>query len=243
MKKKSLAALLSGFLTVCLTGVGFASWIIVQGDTETVSGKVNVENITPKEITLSYAWDGNNDGVSGVTTTTTTDGVTTYGDDALSFGKNTPATAPTYGWLQNPDGHIEVLTLKLDVTVTNVQLVSKTNGVTFAIAPNAEGKTNYESAISAGYITEVTAYAEGTTDKFKKFTTETGAQTITIVISAKWGAHFGGSNPFEYYNNHKSSDKLSGTETTYAEDANASLGQLYTYLSIVSFNLTITAEG
>ena len=32
MKRKSLATLLSGFLTVCLTGVGFASWLIVQGE-------------------------------------------------------------------------------------------------------------------------------------------------------------------------------------------------------------------
>ena len=239
MKKKSLAALLSGFLTVCLTGVGFASWIIVQGDTETVSGQVNVEDIHGESIELACAWAGEK--------------------DTLSFGKNNPTTAPTYGWLQNNDGEGETLTLELNVTVTNPQLVSKKNGVTFSIAPNAEGKTNYEAAISAGYITAVTAVEKEGSTSYKKFATETDTATFTIVVSAKWGSYFGSKNPFEYYNTYASSASLRASTTeeqglgkidadgngtiTYAEDANYSLGQLYTKLSNVSFTLTITAEG
>ena len=60
MKKKSLAALLSGLLTVSLTGVGFASWIIVQGDTKQVTGTVNVETISDKTTTITYDWANNN---------------------------------------------------------------------------------------------------------------------------------------------------------------------------------------
>ena len=238
MKKKSLAALLSGFLTVCLTGVGFASWIIVQGDTETATGQVNVEDIHGESIELTCAWAG--------------------GKDTLSFGKNNPTT-PKYGWLQNNDGEGETLTLELNVTVTNPQLVSKTNGVTFSIAPNAAGKDNYESAISANYITAVTAVEKEDSTSYKKFNTETGTATFTIVVSANWGSYFDGKNPFEYYNTYASSASLRDSTTaeqgqgkidadsngkiTYAEDANYSLGQLYTYLSNVSFTLTITAEG
>lgn len=53
MKKKSLATLLSGFLTVALTGVGFASWIITGGDTEETTGNVSAETVENRKTTIT----------------------------------------------------------------------------------------------------------------------------------------------------------------------------------------------
>ena len=58
MKKKSLATLLSGFLTVALTGVGFASWIITGGDTEVETGNVSAETVENRKTSITLDKDG-----------------------------------------------------------------------------------------------------------------------------------------------------------------------------------------
>ena len=50
MKKKSLATLLSGFLTVALTGVGFASWLITGGAEKTSGGNITVETVDDRRV-------------------------------------------------------------------------------------------------------------------------------------------------------------------------------------------------
>lgn len=57
MKKKSLATLLSGFLTVALTGVGFASWIITGGDTKEIQGTVSAETVENRKTTITLLQD------------------------------------------------------------------------------------------------------------------------------------------------------------------------------------------
>lgn len=52
MKKKSLATLLSGFLTVALTGVGFAAWVISGDDSADASGTIKVETVEDRRIKI-----------------------------------------------------------------------------------------------------------------------------------------------------------------------------------------------
>ena len=266
MKKKSLAALLSGFLTVCLTGVGFASWIIVQGDTESVTGHVNVETVSTKEITLTTAWKNNNgSGSANESSTVSGTNITAFGDDCFSFGPKSETA--NYSWLKaSSDTRGEILTLELDVTINNAQLVNKTSGVNFVLSVNDNASSGYENAKEAKYINEVTAVVKDTNEtKYIPTATgdETAQETFTIVISTTWGDYFKKDstnlNPFVYYNSFASTDakrvatdeeKSSGNPDTnkdgkisYAEDANSTLGNLYSYLSGVSFNLTIEAEG
>ena len=59
MKKKSLATLLSGFLTVALTGVGFASWIITGGDEQSTSGNVTAEKVENRKTSITISDTGN----------------------------------------------------------------------------------------------------------------------------------------------------------------------------------------
>ena len=54
MKRKSLATLLSGFLTVALTGVGFASWLITGGETKTSNaGAVSAEKVEDQRVKIT----------------------------------------------------------------------------------------------------------------------------------------------------------------------------------------------
>lgn len=52
MKRKGLAGILSLLISVAVVGVGFASWVITAGETETVEGNVTVESITDNRVTL-----------------------------------------------------------------------------------------------------------------------------------------------------------------------------------------------
>lgn len=251
MKKKSLSLLLSGLLTVCLTGVGFASWLIVEGDTENqIAGTVNVETIDSKKTEISYTW-ANNAGTEA-NITSNSDGYTDKKDEwdnLFSFGA--PANATT-GWLTNTGGIKECLTLSLNVTVTNAQYLVASNcsvdltvesdklneaGATDASSP----KTGYDWAKEKGYIQPFTASIAGDGEFDGEFTVE---------IKTGWGEKFDTNNdspnatgdtnandnlnPYTYYNARKSSE--------YAEDAADTLTLLQLYLSSVTFKLVITAS-
>lgn len=249
MKRKSLSLLLSGLLTVCLTGVGFASWLIVQGDTKSVSGQVNVETIDDKTTTISYKWADNNGNGTAEEITKTENDTTTWGDDYFSFGSSSKVDS---GWLRNTDTRGEILTLKLDVTVDNIKYLASDVTidlyVTSATIGNT-GKTGVALAVEAGYITDFKLDKESVA--------KASAESFTLTISTSWGNHFGGENPFDYYNTTgrkgsdtcrtvadgqtDAADENSDGKVTYAEDANYSLTNLYTWLSNVTFTVTITA--
>ena len=243
MKKKSLAALLSGLLTVSLTGVGFASWIIVQGDTKQVTGTVNVETISDKTTTITYDW-ANNNGKNGANEISTE---TLFGDDQFSFGSNKTTNT---GWLRSTDTKGEVLSLELNVHVQNSEYLTSASSVSLTVnstkmteaGVNDEEseKTGYQWAVAKKYIQEFTAsIKEGSFD-----------DEFVVVISTGWGEKFDTNNasttatgdtnaddnlnPYDYYNDRSSVD--------YAGDARDTLKLLQLYLSSVTFTLTINAS-
>lgn len=249
MKKKSLSLLLSGLLTVCLTGVGFASWIIVQGDTKSVSGQVNVETIADKTTTIAYKWADNNGNGTPEEITTTENDTTTWGDDYFSFGSSSNANS---GWLRNTNGKGQIMSLTLNVTVANTEYLSGDVSIDLDVDSATigdTGKTGVDLAVEAGYITDFALD--------KETVAKASAGSFALTISTSWGDHFEDQNPFAYYNTtgRKGSDTCrtvasgqtdaadanSDGKVTYAEDANYSLTNLYTWLSDVTFTVTITA--
>ena len=249
MKRKSLSLLLSGLLTVCLTGVGFASWLIVQGDEQQITGTVNVETISDVTTTITAKWQDNNKNGTAEEKTTKSQSTTTWGDDYFRFGYNNKTNS---GWLRNTDTRGEILSLKLDVTVDSINYLASDVtidlDVTSATIGNT-GKTGVALAVEAGYITDFKLDKESVAKE--------SAASFTLTISTSWGNHFGDKNPFDYYNttDRKGSDTCrtvengqtdaadadSNGKVTYAEDANYSLTNLYTWLSNVTFTVTITA--
>ena len=125
MKRKSLSLLLSGLLTVCLTGVGFASWLIVQGDEQQITGTVNVETISDVTTTITAKWQDNNKTNSGWLRNTDTRG------EILSLKLDVTVDSINY--------------LASDVTI-DLDVTSATIGNT--------GKTGVALAVEAGYITD-----------------------------------------------------------------------------------------
>ena len=171
MKKKSLTMLLTSLLAVSLTGVGFASWIIVQGDEKAQEGSVSVETVETKKLTVTASWDEGND-IEG------------NKDNVFSFGPTSSSNQT--GWLRNSTMDEERLTLKLNVEVDNWENYG--TGVTITAAAKAN-KDKFADAVTAGYITNITVGEY------------TAAESFSVDISIDWGAKFHNENPYTYYNN------------------------------------------
>ena len=223
MKRKSMSLLMGSLLTVCLVGVGFASWIIIEGDKELVTGTVNVETVEKKTLTITATWDEAND-------------ATGTNDSVFSFGSSDDADT---GWLRNTTGEGERLSLNLDVSIDNHEYLSSVKA-TIAVKTNA---SSFAEAVTAKYVTNPVLKVGDTvlTDGAVPVTEYEDGE-FTINASIAWG-DFWGMNPYAFYNTgHKASDKVGATETTYAEHAYTHLGALKTKLNGVTFEITIEVE-
>ena len=237
MKKKSLTMLLTGLLAVSLTGVGFASWIIVQGDEQYADGSVHVEEIENHAVTIDAKW-ADNDGDTIWLGGTDPNNVVDPDDSQLSFGTTNKAEA---GWLRNTNGTVERKSLTLNYTISNFSYATSVT----AVLEVTGNKAGYEDAVDAKYITGVSVGSNlvDTTDFKSDAVTLTASGTLTV--SFDWGDTFGNENPYDYYNDATTeplTEKVPTTDITYASHAETNIGNMYTYLSGVTFKLTLTAN-
>lgn len=261
MKKKSLATLISGLLAVSLVGVGFASWVIIQGASEKKEGSVNVETITKTNISIEAYWADNDEDYTcekltkEQTKMKNKDEKALYTEDKdtddsqLSFGSSSQGAS---GWLRNTNGKIERKSLKLDVNVSESSSVSS-YVLTFSVSDPAA----YKAAVDAGYITGImldgtaipTESAEATQNKEAVVAgtltvkSSSAPAAATYTISYEWGDTFGGQNPYAYYNGMSISSKIGTGEDAPTADAHAMehIQALYKTLNGLTFSLTIEA--
>ena len=214
MKRKSMATLIGGLLSVCLIGVGFASWIIVQGDSQEAAGTVKVEQVKTKKMEISYEWlDGN--------------------DNSFEF---TGVAEANTGWFRSDTDTPEDLTNTIRVTVTNPELLTGNKiGLVFECsdAENLSAVTTTKNYINAPVITDHTVDSSkivaATEDSPSKY-------TFDVEIKFTWGTEFGNVNPYTYYN----ADGKTAAE--YAEKASQALTEFYNKMNGLSFTLTIRTE-
>lgn len=224
MKKKSLAALLSGLLTVSLTGVGFASWLITNGSTETTTGNIAVTEVDDKRCTIS-----------GV-------GITYAKGDSICFGPNAVVNT---GWLR-ADAATENMTATVSFTVANTDFLA---GISVSIAQVNLGSDgvyqstdelysategSYYTAYSDGYVAALPTEANGGIVVSSGTQVEsTTSKEYTATITFDWGTDFGGENPFTFYNGK--------TAAAEADNAIAALTALEA-LNGAMFKVTIRAN-
>lgn len=214
MKKKSLATLLSGLLTVSLTGVGFASWLIVQNATDSKTGTVSVEDVSVKQVVINFAWlDNNGDGTANG-----------EGDNVLSFGYK--GAENQTGWFRNTDSDHESapeLKFNLSASVKDDASATATAGVTITVNEK-NGGNGYATATGStkNYISSVTVEEA-----------PEGETTYTHFIKINWGSAFDNKNPFDFYNSKTYSADLASSAKTTIEDLNS-------LLDGVTFTLSLT---
>lgn len=222
-KRKSIFLLSAILGSVALVSAGFAAWVITGDDAvETEAGTIVVEDVSNKSIEISYNWTTSNE---------------------IVFGTTTKDDTATNSWLKNESTKTQNLEATLSITVSNYDMLdSFAIGFKAVAAENSgitdeEATTKWSNAVTAEYVV-----APEIPQTFAwNVNEETNTATYSLNLVFKWGAHFGGINPINYYNAHKKTDVIPETETTYAADAETSLSTLYDYLENVSYKITLNA--
>lgn len=214
MKRKTLTLTLSILACLALIGVGFASWVISAEVSATpAEGSFIVDTVNDKSYKVEGAWLGSQSKI-------------TFGAPATMNASNP--------WLTNDsEGKTENLTVTYQLTVTygnGTKATGIANKITAVVTAPAD--KNYTAAVNGKLIIAPTnaTVVEATEGNGK----------YNITVTYQWGEHFGNVNPYTYYNAKTATDKLSGTETTYMQDAKTSLETLSKIEASVVFTLNIT---
>lgn len=214
MKRKTLTLTLSILACLALIGVGFASWVISAEVSATpAEGSFIVDTVNDKSYKVEGAWLDSQSKI-------------TFGAPATMNASNP--------WLTNDsEGKTENLTVTYQLTVTygnGTKATGIANKITAVVTAPAD--KNYTAAVNGKLIIAPT---NATVVEASE-----GNGKYNITVTYQWGEHFGNVNPYTYYNAKTATDKLSGTETTYMQDAKTSLETLSKIEASVVFTLNIT---
>lgn len=214
MKRKTLTLTLSILACLALIGVGFASWVISAEVSATpAEGSFIVDTVNDKSYKVEGAWLDSQSKI-------------TFGAPATMNASNP--------WLTNDsEGKTENLTVTYQLTVTygnGTKATGIANKITAVVTAPAD--KNYTAAVNGKLIIAPT---NATVVEAPE-----GNGKYNITVTYQWGEHFGNVNPYTHYNAKTATDKLSGTETTYMQDAKTSLETLSKIEASVVFTLNIT---
>lgn len=242
--KKNLTFIVAIFSFIALVGTGFASWIVTRPtQNATQTGSVVTQTVTDKTVQL------------GVDLATGEDGRIIFGAPAEKAEEYTE-------WLENDETvDFEKLSVKLDITVTGIDDISKTDedNVTFMFEiisvadstsseKNAAAMANFEYCLTKGYIggpvlkiggQEIVGSANTWTIEKSYFSQvgETSEVSCQVTLEFSWGSAFGSEtpvNPYDYYNSQAYTEDL-------ADEAVAVLEDINTKLADVAFKVTVSA--
>ena len=223
MKRKSMATLIGGLLSVCLIGVGFASWIIVQDGQDSLQGTVHVETVSDNSVYIEASW------VSGVE------------KEQFNFTAPTAATTNTTNWLVSTTTNAEKLEIDVKVKIINATKVDGDVKVTW----DTSSLTAYEKYIKPVATSDISIpTADDNTNGTWGEEHGVRTYTTTITLAFTWGEYFGGNNnPYAFYNAkgarelvkdtdgfasaHATVDGHDADSWTWADEAEYVLTQLY----------------
>ena len=226
MKLKKKSGLISAVIALScasLVSVGFASWVISQGDAKTVDGSIVVDTVQTKQHTIT------------VSPTTGTQ---------ICFTRPENPTSTTYSWLSETTSTYENLVASFNVSVANWDDTAANAKAKFSATLQsgvASGENFTPDAANAGYNAAVSAtyVAALPTPVVADGSVADGAWSTTVTVTFAWGAYFGNQNPYYFYNAHQASEIKSGS-TTYAQDAQTALTALNAALSGISYRLSLS---
>ena len=247
MKRKTLTLILCLLTVMSLVGVGFASWVISAGDSESVGGNIVVDTVADQRLELTVLTSSQNIVFAG-----TTEDYNESEEAWLTLGGSATTEA-------------------LSVTY-NCSLKYKGSGLILTDALTASGTVKANVKLSATFVapTENTAYdaaknicfVEPAAASISNYVLSEDNQTLTfdVTITYTWGSAFGGVNPFEFYNETQTDgenvtlkrpvdgkcgavvDTTLTDTSTWGDHAVYYLGLLEAIDATTSYSITINAE-
>ena len=188
LRKKGL--LLGALSVLCLSSVGFASWVITNNDTQAAEGNISAEAVVNNAVKLSLKW------VDGAESSTE---LTTNGKKPMiHFGKS-GTKGPD--WLSNAHVDPSALTCYLHITVDNLAGLDKVD-VSITSEQVTDGKLlklpENPASIPAS--------------EFKSDGGKGGTKVVTLTFS--WGSLFVGGSPEAYFADKKIDGDSTLTKTS-----------------------------
>ena len=230
--KKNLVMFTSVFASLAILSTGFAAWVISGGETndKTTFGDVVIETVTDNRHKMTITPDDGEIAHAG----------------KIVFGR--PETQDNASaWLKSDaSDSVEKLSTFFKVTVTNAATANVAD--IFTVHKLEETTGAYATAAEAGYVgklpdVEFVADASETAEIVTKFTADSTTEKSGVVyirLKFSWGAHFGNTNPYIYYNAKCIDEKVVG-DTTAGDDAVTSLTEV-AKLKDAQFKLTLTTK-
>ena len=219
MKLKKKSGLISAVIALScasIVSVGFASWVISQGDDETVQGQILVDEVV--------------DGSHVLTVDATGVNPIAFKANKLTAGK---------GWL-TADAVGENLSAVYNITVTNLSDAAKIHAS--LKAGHLESSSFVEDASSVGYGKANSEGLVGALPTPAIDVSASGSNMVgTVTLTFTWGSHFSGSNPMDFYNANEADDEIS-SGVSYASDASTQLNLLKNDLTGVYYQLLIEVD-
>ena len=257
MKKKIVYATMI-MSTIALLSTGFAAWVIAGNDSEVRSGSIAVDTVSnASRIIEDFTWNSAKYDEQGAP-------IVVY-----SIPENpddSKLTDPSKKWLSNDNPEVGYENLEISATF-NVSNVGEDDysevfeSIKLELQNVGEGEetTNYEQAISDGYITMTPSLNTENYESYKKQIYNTGTEGVdeqleaefgikivkgettgaktkyTLSIKFNWGNMFDCMNPYYYYNNME-------LTTEHASEAETNLTNMNSYLDGVTFKLTVATK-
>ena len=230
MKLKKKSGLISAIIALScasLVSVGFASWVIAQGDSKEVTGNITVDSVSDQSHTIEAAKL-----VSALNSTT---------DAAKTNVVYGTSSNEASGWLQNTDGEIENLKFYLYVKVANVNASTEIADVLTVAQLTSTGggtvseKTGYAGAAAAAWgASNDKSLVGALPTPVASGSTFNANGEAWFSFSFTWGTLTNGQNPFVYYN--------ALSVDTYAAEAATALDNLHTLLNGAGYSIAISTQ-
>lgn len=223
MKKKLFIPLIAALLTIGLTSVGFAAWVITGAATATTNEGTQFTAHEVRDARIQFT--------------------ATFTDKAVNFAA--PSGHGAANWLQFDGNATEDLNATMKITITNWADV-KGRTITFEVPAPTTTVTGLETYVNFPTARTITITPDNAEDPKAwtvnglasgSYTVNASGAELTVPFEFTWGSAFGSTstNPFTYYNN------ISNPSNTDISNAKTALEKIYE-LNGESFQITVTGK-
>lgn len=223
MKKKLFIPLIAALLTIGLTSVGFAAWVITGADTATTNEGTQFTAHEVRDARIKFT--------------------ATFTDKAVNFAA--PANHGAANWLQFDGNATEDLNATMKITITNWADV-KGRTITFEVPAPTTTVTGLETYVNFPTARTITITPDNAEDPKAwtvnglasgSYTVNASGAELTVPFEFTWGSAFGNTstNPFTYYNG------ISNPTPDQITAAKTALEKIYE-LNEQSFKITVTGK-
>lgn len=205
MKKLGMKKVWVPVIALCsvglIVGTGYAAWTISRKTNGTATGNRKADIVTDEHVVVQN--------IKWYTGTTVSDGSAVSGDPEVCFGWVTKSDSVSGHWLENTNSSGNDFKENRKFTLAfDVDKGKDATEVTPAVTRKVEDSGDaFKNCVEKNLIV-----APGTKGDALNYTLKlnTGKTTgnitsYTVDVSFRWGSHFGGSNPMDFYNGYNTS--------------------------------------